>query len=322
VKAIATTEIRRSVPAPRVYTRSAPLRSACAGFWLNLFFWTAEHSPLITRAVKWFFLFFATHFSQRIRGSTHANARHLLGHDCTPRQRDAFMRSVVGNFFDFVADVGLSLNLTREEMLERVEATEGEEHYDAARALRRGAIVLTAHMGSFEVGIAALLQRDPRVHVVFRRDEIPRFERLRGRLRRQLGVIEEPVNDGDWTMWMRLRDALARDEVVILQGDRVMPGQKGQRVPFCGGHLLLPSGPVKLALASGAPIVPIFTLRGEGKKVRIIIEEPIIVTDADEALAKFAAMLERYVQRYPDQWLVLEHAFCEDIDLACQKEGA
>ena len=134
-------------------------------------------------------------------------------------------------------------------------------------------------MGSFEVAVAALRQKEPRVHIVFKRDQVSRFEQLRSALRRRLGVIEAPIDQGGVGMWVGLRDALRRDEIVVLQGDRVMPGQKGQRVPFLSGHLLLPTGPVKLAQASGAPIVPIFSTRTPEGNIRISVAEPIFVED-------------------------------------------
>ena len=123
---------------------------------------------------------------------------------------------------------------------------------------------------------------------------------------------------------MRLRDALLADEVVVLQGDRVMPGQKGEPVGFLGGTLLLPAGPVKMALATGAPIVPIFSVRTGDAKVRLFIEEPIDVQPDDgdaagaahPALIEWAAVLERYVRSYPDQWLMLRPAWCEDAGSA------
>jgi lauroyl/myristoyl acyltransferase len=153
---------------------------------------------------------------------------------------------------------------------------------------------------------------------VFKRDAVDRFEQLRAELRRRLGVLEAPLEEG-WGMWMRLRDALAADEVVLLQGDRVMPGQQGQRVRFMDGHILLPAGPVKLAQASGAPLVPIFSVRQRRGKIRLFVEEPIIVPpDAPPgegphpALARLAAVLERYVRAYPHQWLMVRPVWCED----------
>jgi KDO2-lipid IV(A) lauroyltransferase len=127
-----------------------------------------------------------------------------------------------------------------------------------------------------------------------------------------LGVVDLGVDEGG-VVCVRLRDALRAAEVVAIQGDRVMPGQKGARMPVLGGHLALPTGPVKLAVASGAPIVPVFSVRTPGGKIRLFIEEAIEVNgDVDEALARLAAVIGRYVANYPEQWLVLHPAFEED----------
>ena len=209
--------------------------------------------------------------------------------------------------------------MSRAEMMGMVESVEGDARYEEVRAAGRGAIVVTAHMGSFEAGMAALMEHERRpIHVVFKRDERGRFERVRRSLREKLGIHEAAVDDG-WTIWMRLRDALAADHVVTMQGDRVMPGQKGQAVRFLHGHLLLPTGPIKLAIASGAPLVPIFSIRAPDGRIRIYIEEAIYVDPAAEhvdgmhpALLEFAAVLERYVKAYPEQWLLLQPAFVED----------
>jgi KDO2-lipid IV(A) lauroyltransferase len=201
--------------------------------------------------------------------------------------------------------------MSREQLAERIESVEGKEKYAAARAAGRGAILLTAHIGSFEVGMAALLELEKTIHVVFKRD-VGRFEQTRQALRTRLGVVEEAVDDG-WGMWLRLREALRADEVVAIHGFRVMPWQKGHRMEFLGGQLLLPSGPAKLALASGAPIIPVFSLRSLSGRVKLFIEDPIIVDgDLDEGMSRIAKILERYVSAHPEQWLMLHPAFCED----------
>jgi KDO2-lipid IV(A) lauroyltransferase len=176
-------------------------------------------------------------------------------------------------------------------------------------------------MGSFEAGIAALLKNEPKpVHVVFKRDARGRFEEIRRSLRQRLGVHEAAIDDG-WSIWVGLRDALTRDEVVVMQGDRVMPGQKGQAVPFLHGHLLMPNGPIKLAIASGAPLIPIFSVRTPDGRIAIRIEDAIHVDPAAEpvrgvhpALLQLTTVIERYIRQYPEQWLLLQPAFCEDAD--------
>ncbi len=138
-------------------------------------------------------------------------------------------------------------------------------------------------------------------------------------------MIEAPIDDG-WTVWLRLRDALVRNEVVMLQADRVMPGQKGCTLPFLHGHLELPMGPVKLALASGAPIVPIFAVRTKTGRMHINIEPAIFVEPSSEhihpALLQLAGILEKYVRAYPRQWLLMHRAFCEDAPIPMTQGGA
>jgi KDO2-lipid IV(A) lauroyltransferase len=132
-----------------------------------------------------------------------------------------------------------------------------------------------------------------------------------------LGVTEAPLDEG-WGVWLRLRDALIADQVVMLQGDRTMPGQPGIAVPFFGGHIEIPSGPVKLAMASGAPILPVFTTRS-GSRFRVVIDEPIVVEPEPvprdgphPALLRIAAAIERQVSRHPEQWLMLHRVWRED----------
>ena len=251
-----------------------------------------------------------------LRRNTLANAARIVGERATIAQRQAVARAVVGSFYDFVADVGQSVGLSREQLLARIADVEGDERYQTARQERKGAIIVTAHMGSFEVAAAALLQHEKSIHVLFRRDARGLFEKTRAALRKRLGIMETCVDDG-LTSWVRLKEALAGDEVVLVQGDRVMPDQKGERVRFLGGHLLVPLGPIKLALVSGAPIVPVFSTRLEDGRVRLSIAKPIRVhreEDVGPALRELAAVIETYVRLYPEQWLMVHRAFCEDAE--------
>jgi KDO2-lipid IV(A) lauroyltransferase len=295
-------------------SRVEPDQAPPGAFWLERLFWLAERAPRVLRMGRGLFARFAFRFSAEIRRGTLANAERILGSDSTPAERRAFARKVVGQFILFCHDVGRSMRMDVDELLGRIEQIDGHEHYDAARRIGRGAIVVTAHMGSFEVGMAALRKQDARIHVVFRRDLFGRFERMRSALREKLGVLEAPVDDG-WTVWMRLRDALHNDEVVVLQGDRVMPGQKGRRVRVLGADMMLPSGPAKLALAAGSPIVPVLCVRTNSGKVRLCVEPAIHVNgtdDVDRAMEQLAGVFGKYLRSHGDQWLMLQPAWCDD----------
>ena len=290
------------------------LRKQAANFWLNCLFWQARRNPAFPRACKPFFMWGAWRFAAQMRESTSCNAARLLGAQSNREDREALAKAIIASFYDFVCDVGRSASMTQAQLLQRVAQIHGHDNYRSVRAEKKGAIILTAHMGSFEVGMAALLEHEKRLHVLFRRDELGLFEQTRCALRRRLGVIEAPV-DGGLAVWMRLRDALRADEVVLIQGDRVMSGQKGRAMPLLDGHMLLPTGPVRLALVSGAPIVPVFSIRRPDGQIELFIEPAIDVADeaaVDAALGQVAALLASYLRRYPQQWLMIRQAWCED----------
>jgi KDO2-lipid IV(A) lauroyltransferase len=322
VELIDRPEFSLTEPVPRSLTDAGTprpalirwIRSYAGEIWLTLLFWNARRNPWFVRRTRPFWMWGAWTFARILRETIDCNARRILGHHASRTERDALVRGIIGSFYDFIADVGRSIGQSQGDLVKRIEKVDGEAAYHAARREGRGAIILTAHMGSFEVGMAALLEHEKRVHVLFRRDSRGLFEQTRSALRRQLGVVEECVDDG-LAVWVRLREALAADEVVLIQGDRVMPGQKGQAFPFFNGNLLIPTGPVKLALASGAPIIPIFSVRLPDGRVRLFIEPPIQVNNADDfdpALAAIQSLLEKYVRQFPEQWLMIHRAWRED----------
>src|SRR5262245_12975358 len=214
-----------------------------ARFWVSWFMmWNLQRNPGLVRRTKPFFTTMAWRTSSSLRRSLLANARRILGDGAPIERQEALAKSVLANVYDFLCDIGDTPHLSDHELQGRVARVEGRDRYRQARSLKRGAILVTAHLGSFETAVAALRRDEPRVHIVFRRDPMERFERMRAAQRLRLGVIEAPVDDG-LAVWVKLRDALLNDEVVLMQADRAMPGQTGHKVRFLHGHLLVPAGP-------------------------------------------------------------------------------
>lgn len=305
-----------SAPPPNDRTQN-PI-AASSRFGLRIFFWLAGHARWVLRVIKPLGVWLAVKSSAKIRAATAANARRIFRADLPNSLCLAFAREVVGHFYDFVVDIARSRSMTAAELRGRIESIAGRDAYLAHRREGSGAIIITAHMGSFEVGLAALAEVEPHIHVVFKRDAMDGFETLRRTLHKTLGIHEAPIDDG-WDTWMRLRDALESNHVVVMQGDRAMPGQKAQAVPVLGGRLMLPLGPVKLAQISGSPIVPVFAVRSPSGRCRVFAEPPIRVDPAADlvdgvhpALIEWGKVIEKYIAAYPGQWLVLDRAFVED----------
>jgi len=291
--------------------------------WLGALFGLSRRAPWVLELLRPLAVVLTVACSPRVRRGTRANAERIMVRKLSWLQAFRFSLAVVGNFYDFVADMGRSQRRSAAELLALIEKVEGREGYDACRALKRGCVIVTAHMGSFEVGLARLTVPERNVHVVFKRDGSALFESLRSHFRQILGVHEAAIDDG-WDAWLRLRDALLRDEVVVMQGDRAMPGQRSQVVPFRGGHLRLPLGPIRLAHLTGSPIIPVSTTRsgvkGRGRHRFVLrMSEAIVLRDdidaasaIEEGAKAVGRAIEAMVVLDPEQWLVLTPAFEED----------
>ena len=283
---------------------------------LGPFFWLAAYAPALVRACRPLATRLVPLVSSSVRAGTRRNATRIFGRTLGRTEQRTFTRGVVNSFYEFVIDVGQSSRDTADRLLARIERIEGEKAYRSVRARGSGAVLVTAHMGSFEVGLAALKRVESRVHVVFKRDASGPFESMRARMRRTLGVLEAPIDEGLST-WMDLRDALLNNDVVVMQADRAMPGQRSEVVPFLHGHLRIPTGAVRLARMTGSPIVPVFTVRLASGRFAVHLHPAIDAgtggtAASDPAVVSIARSIESMVATHPLQWLTLGAVFEED----------
>ncbi|MCA9672786.1 MAG: lysophospholipid acyltransferase family protein [Myxococcales bacterium] len=182
--------------------------------------------------------------------------------------------------------------------------TRGLEHMRAALDGGRGAVLVTGHIGNWQLG-PALLGRDgfPPLTVVMAQEPNAQTQQMERALRdRRVRVVypsETPM------LALALRARLEQGELVAMQIDRPA-GERGLRVPLLDGFARFAAGPALLARALDVPVVPVFfPLRRDGR-VETLIERPRFSSGArsqdGELTAGLAALYERYVRAYPEQW--------------------
>lgn len=312
-RAISELEVPRSAGALES-VKTLPARTPA---WLGPFFALAGTCAPLAHIVKPAGCRGALLVLPHVRAAIRQNSLRIFGKELSQAEEKRFARNVMGSFFDFVVDVARTSRMTAQELGYLVEEVEGLEAYRAVRAKKCGAILVTAHIGTFEAGLAALADAEKKVRVVFKRDAVAGFEHIRSKLRDSLGIIEAPIDDGIGT-WLSLREALLNDEVVVIQGDRAEPGQKSEVVPFLHGHLRLPTGPVRLAQLTGAPIIPVFALPSKNRRYRVLLKSPIEAQAVNgpagtkAMLSLLAEAIASVVRDHPEQWLALEPVFYED----------
>lgn len=186
---------------------------------------------------------------------------------------------------------------------------EGEEHLRLAHRRGGGAIVLTAHLGNWEVGAVLIHRLGFSVSVVALPHEDPRLDSLFNRQRRRCGLRVIPLGAA---ASQRSLQALREGQVLGLLGDREF-ADHGLTLPVCGSALMIPRGPATLSLRSHSPIVPTFLIREGLWKFRLSIEPPlwpdtdeVTETTVRELSRRHAEVFERYLKRFPAQWLMFQ----------------
>lgn len=250
--------------------------------------------------------------NRRGRNGIWANLRHVLPPDATDAERRRVARGTFRNFALSIADFFRIPQLTRENADQFVAEVQGWEHIRAAMEARAGAIFMSAHMGSWELAGAYLgLKGVPITGVVLPHRD-PRIDQLYLEMRERVGI--EVVSVGG--AMRRLYEALKRGRFVGIASDRDTSGQ-GVPLPFFGEITRMPVGHAKLALRTGAWILPVSVYRRPDGRTAIEVRPPIRPDperDTEEDLAlRCIAVLEEFIRARPEQWSSFEDLWAEPV---------
>jgi lauroyl/myristoyl acyltransferase len=187
----------------------------------------------------------------------------------------------------------------------------GWQHFQSLQA-SGGAILLTAHMGSYDLGAHLFAENsDHRLIMVRAPEKDPQtrdFEEshIAGGLQ-----IEFNVNPTD--LAIDLLHALRDGGIVAIQGDRVTEGISDLPATLFGKSTRLPAGPFALAMAARVPIHPVFIVRLGRRRYRVVAFPPIIIAstrDRDaafsEGVATWSRELEDIIRMCWYQWFTFE----------------
>ena len=184
---------------------------------------------------------------------------------------------------------------------------EGLTHFLAAHAQGRGVLVLTAHLGAWELSSFFHSLMGFPMGLVIRRLDNSRVDALVNGIRTLHG--NRVLHKDDFARG--LLKAMHGGETVGILMDTNMTPPQGVFVPFFGVEACTASGLARVALRSGAAVLPGFLL-WERKERRYVLHfgpqlELVRSGDAEaDALANtamFTRTLESYIRRYPEQWL-------------------
>jgi KDO2-lipid IV(A) lauroyltransferase len=184
------------------------------------------------------------------------------------------------------------------------EDVQGWSMVEERLSLGKGLIVVTGHLGNWELGGAYLAARGIPIDVVARHMANPLFDRYLTSTRQRIGMTVVHDEAAVRRVPRSLRDGRA----VAFLVDQGAVGLASTWVPFFGRYAKTPRGPAVFALRSGAPIVFGTALRQPSGRYQLSFE-PVDVdqtgdreADVDRIVAAYTLTLERWVRRAPEQY--------------------
>ncbi len=173
----------------------------------------------------------------------------------------------------------------------------------------RGLLLMTMHMGHWDLGLKHLTAFQRPVHVVMLHEDPEEITRYAAEARR-FPKLRVHQTGSDPLLAVELMLALKRGEIVAVQADRPA-GKNVLPTPLFGEPTPLPTGPVQLAMTTGAPLLPAFVLFDRGRRYRLVLLPPLRLdrprTGEEEpalreGMLRMARVMESVASRYPDQW--------------------
>jgi len=184
---------------------------------------------------------------------------------------------------------------------------EGREHLDAALAKGNGAILLSAHFTTLEIGCALLTFRMP-LNIMYRPTRnivLERFLALNRSRRTKRAIPRDDIR--------LLISALKANEAVWYAPDQAYRKKGAQMVPFFGIPAATNAATSRLARMTGAAVLPYFPERLPGSQgYRGIILPALDNFPSDDPVAdavRFNELIEAHVRRVPEQYLWLHRRF-------------
>jgi len=184
-------------------------------------------------------------------------------------------------------------------------AIDHEENLLNALAKGKGVLALTGHFGNWELMCTAVAMHFGNLAVVVRPLDFEPADKLMVDLRSRYGTEIIPAHRG----MRHLMRALRQNKIVGILLDQNVDWYEGAFVNFLGRPACSNKGLALLALRTGAPVIPLFSVRDEAGRYRIIIEKevPLIRTgdttrDVEDNTALFTNVIESYIRKYPHHW--------------------
>lgn len=284
---------------------------------------------LPTRFLYWIFPYVGDLCYMLAAGQRHSvwkNLRRIMPPETPERKLRSVARQIFRNVALYYVDLARMPHTDPDDLfINRMDIHGLDEILMPAVREGKGVIMLSAHCGNPEIAGQGLLHVGVNVLALTEPLEPPRLSKLLNNARSSRGLTFVPVSISNVK---RVMKTLRSGGVVALMGDRDIEGPK-QRLPFFGVAAWMPTGPIEVALRTGATVVPSFSGRRNNYIITADLEEPLELVrtgdfeaDVRAGQLEYMQRLERYLRDDPSRWMVLESIWDDEPDAEPREQNA
>lgn len=162
-------------------------------------------------------------------------------------------------------------------------------------------VIISAHLGNWEVAGNMLRSFDKRMNAVMFDGE---SERLKALLEDQVGKVNYNIIaiKNDLSHVYQINNAIKQGETICIHADRFLEGAKTIEVSMFGKPVDLPYGPFQIAAKLNAHYCFIFSVKNSKYNYHFTTTVPKIEKSPQKIAEEFALLLEEKIERNPEQW--------------------
>ena len=232
------------------------------------------------------------------------NLTHCFGSEMSRPKIEAMGKQAFKNIAAIFFEVAWSVKFSKDTFLSHF-TIKGLDHIRKAHARGKGVIVVTCHMGNFEMLIPAIDETGLKGYAIYRSLDFKPLDRLIRNTRQRFGVTMIPTIGAS----KRIKQVLARGGVVgTLLDQNTDCWNNGIFVDFFGRPACTHPGLAGIAMDAGAPVVPMYTIRKNRKFIiEFLPEIPVSDTgdrikDIETNTQNYVSAVEAMVRKCPEQY--------------------
>jgi predicted LPLAT superfamily acyltransferase len=189
---------------------------------------------------------------------------------------------------------------------------DGEEHLHSLAEKTSGAMLMSAHIGSFEIAGYLLKRINAKINILM-------FEAEHARIKQYLSGVYKDMTAGvitiknDMSHIYDIKNVFENKEFLCLHGDRFVNDNKTISRPFMGQQAKFPAGPFMLALKFNIPVCFVFAMKERkyhyhfySTEPKLYYREKLNLKTRDQDLSRiiddYIAAFEHALKKHPVQW--------------------